>query len=108
MSEDGGSRAERRRQRRGGNYLKKTVTVEDQQKLLTAYHERLVEPRLQYLEERAFYEKMWPHQKAYCHWLTLKGWVKARYLAVERGLYARRWNKKNDAALDDMEASNDG
>lgn len=90
------SRAERRREQRGGNYLKKTTTVEDQQKLITMYHERLVSPRFQYLEEYVFYRKMWPHQKAYYHWLNLKSWSKARWRAFGKWRYVQRWHKGND------------
>ena len=97
------SRAEKRREQRGGNYLKKTTTVGDQQKLLTAYHERLVEPRLQFLEEHVFYKKMWPHQKAYYHWLNLKGWCRARWLAFGKWRYVQRWHKGNDEMRGDLD-----
>ena len=94
------SRGEKRRKQRAGDHLKNMATVEDQQKLITMYHERLVAPRLQYLEEYVFYRKMWPHQRAYYHWLNVKGWFRARWRSFGKWRYVQRWHKKNDESKD--------
>ena len=96
MTEQEESRGVRRRVAREKAYLKKMATVEDQQNLITAYHERLVAPRFQYLEEYVFYKKMWPHQKAYYHWLNFKGWCRARWRSFSKWRYVQRWHKGND------------
>jgi hypothetical protein len=62
----------------------------------------MVDPRIQFLEEYVFYKKMKPWEKIYYHWLNLKGWCKARYRAVERVVYSRRWDKENKDVLDRM------
>ena len=106
MSEENSpNRAAKRRHRREGSHLKKMTTFEDQQKLLTAYHEQLIDPRIQFLEEYVFYKKMWPHQKAYYHWLNLKSWCNARWRAFSKWRYVQRWHKGNDELKGGVDAS---
>ena len=58
--------------------------------------EKEYDPRVQFLEEYVFYKKMWPWEKAYYHWLNLKGWCKARVRAFSKWHYVQRWHKKNE------------
>lgn len=90
------SRAVRRRIAREKEYENKTVTIKDVRLFLDKYHTLMVDPRVQFLEEYVFYKKMWPWEKAYYHWLNLKGWCKARVRAFSKWHYVQRWHKKNE------------
>ena len=96
-------RSKKRRKAREGDYDRKTVTVKDQKDLLVAYHERFVDPRIQFLEEYVFYKKMWPWEKAWYHWLVLRSWFGARWRAFDKMRYARTWHKKNDEVVEAQE-----
>ena len=101
--EKGLSRAEKRRKAKALNqYAKKVTTVTDVKKILDRYHEMMVMPRLEFLEEYVMYKRMKPWQRIYYHWLNFKGWCKARYRAFERFVYARRWDRENKKVLERM------
>ena len=46
------------------------------------------------------YRKMWPHQRAYYHWLNVKGWFRARWRSFGKWRYVQRWHRKNDESKD--------
>ena len=94
------NRAKKRRKAREGDYDRKMVTVKDQKALLVAYHEKFVDPRIQFLEEYVFYKKMKPWEKAWYHWLNLRSWFGARWRAFDKMRYARKCHKKNDEIVE--------
>tara|TARA_R110002110_G_scaffold123867_6_gene300837 strand:+ start:717 stop:1073 length:357 start_codon:yes stop_codon:yes gene_type:complete len=94
--------AKRQFERAKAEYANKVTTVTDVKKILTSYHDHMINPRLEFLEEYVMYKRMRPWEKAYYRWLNCKAWFKARYRTIQRSVYARRWGKENSAALDRM------